>query len=72
MSMIYKIDNGMDLSGDQVPDKVREISVNWWIEYIADYLLEKQRSQSDRVSFGHYGEWFTPDILSTEFIWERI
>jgi hypothetical protein len=70
--MIYNIDNGLEITDAGLKYAVREIPVNWWIEYIADYLLEKQRSQLDRVSFGHYGEWFTPDLLSSKFVWERI
>jgi hypothetical protein len=70
--MIYNIDNGIEISDVGMKYAVKEISVDWWIEYIADYLREKQRSQLERVNFGHYGTWFTPDVLSTKFIWERI
>jgi hypothetical protein len=71
-SMIYNIDNGIEISDIGVKYAVREIQVNSWIDYINEYLLEKQRYQLERVKFGHYGEWFTPDILNREFTWERI
>lgn len=71
--MIYAIDNGNDIKNISDPNgSIKNLCVIEWVRYISEYHHEKNRSQLDRVSFSHYGEWFTPDILSGNFKWEKI
>lgn len=71
--MIYSIDNGNEIKLPiHTRIRMRNIRIGKWMEYMKEYHHEKGRAQADRVSFGHYGEWFTPDILSGKFNWEKI
>lgn len=73
LSMIYAIDNGRDVKNiSDTKDNIKNLCVIEWVRYISEYHHEKNRSQIARVNFGHYSEWFTPDILSTNFMWEKI
>ena len=71
--MIYAIDNGNDIKNIFDPSgNIKNLCIIEWVRYISEYHHEKNRSQADRVNFGHYEEWFTPDILSGNFEWEKI
>lgn len=73
MTMIFAIDNGneINVSADNI-NFIRNILVEQWMEYLIDYKIEKNISQTNRTNLGHYGEWFTPDILDQDFAWEKI
>jgi hypothetical protein len=71
--MIYAIDNGTEIKGiSDMKDNIKSMDIDDWSYYISEYHHEKGRSQIARANFGHYAEWFTPDILSTNFRWEKI
>ena len=52
--------------------EIKRVNHKGKVRYISEYHHEKNRSQIARANFGHYAEWFTPDILSTNFMWEKI
>lgn len=73
MTMIFAIDNGNEIKfGENNTNFIRSILVEQWMEYLIDYRIEKNISQTNRMNLGHYGEWFTPDIIDQDFVWEKI
>ena len=73
LSMIYAIDNSLEIEKNlDMKDNIKSMDVDDWIYYISEYHREKDRAQLDRINLGHYGAFFTPDILSGNFKWEKI